>query len=62
MHDPSYYRDQADRARRLADAVNDPEAARALYQASQDYDDVAEDLESGAVEIRHPDLMPQTRR
>jgi len=62
MHDPSYYRDQAERALRLAWAVTDPAAARALYEAARDYDDVAEDLESGAVEIRHPELMPQTRR
>jgi hypothetical protein len=26
------------------------------------YKDIAEDLESGAIEIRHPDLMPQSRR
>ena len=45
MRDPSYYRDQAERALRLAWAVADPEAARALYEAARDYDDVAEDLE-----------------
>jgi hypothetical protein len=29
---------------------------------ARDYKDIAEDLESGAIEIRHPDLMPQSRR
>ena len=62
MYDPSYYRDQADRARRLADEVSDGQAAAALSQAARDFEDIAEDLESGAVEIRHPELMPQNRR
>jgi hypothetical protein len=62
MYDPSYYRDQAKRARRLARAVTDGEAAAVLSTAARDFDDIAEDLESGAIEIRHPELMPQTRR
>ena len=33
-----------------------------LWQIAFDYDDIAEDLETGAVEIRHPELMPQNRR
>src|SRR6266436_8281927 len=31
-----------------------------LHQAARDYDDIAEDLEGGAIEIRHPELMPAT--
>jgi hypothetical protein len=26
---------------------------------AQDYEDLAEDLENGAIEIRHPELLPQ---
>ena len=62
MYEPSYYREQAERARRLADHVNDREAAVALSRAARDFEDIAEDLESGAIEVRHPDLMPQNRR
>jgi hypothetical protein len=29
---------------------------------AQDYSDIAEDLELGAIEIPHPELMPQLRR
>jgi hypothetical protein len=32
-----------------------------LAQMARDYDDIAEDLENGAIEIRHPELMPQQR-
>jgi hypothetical protein len=56
MHDPSYYRDQAERARRLAMEPTDRETKDRLREMSQDYLDIAEDLESGAVEIRHPQL------
>jgi hypothetical protein len=28
---------------------------------ARDYDDIAEDLERGVIEIRHPELMPQRR-
>ena len=57
MHDPSYYRDQAARARRLARSVTDREPAKSiLSEVAQEYDEVAEDLESGAIEIRHPEL------
>ena len=33
-----------------------------LSQIARDYDDIAEDLETGAVRIRHAELMPQRRR
>jgi hypothetical protein len=29
---------------------------------AQDYEDLAEDLENGAIEIRHPELLPQHNR
>lgn len=32
-----------------------------LDRAAQDYDEIAEDLEAGAIEMRHPELMPQRR-
>jgi hypothetical protein len=32
-----------------------------LSRAARDFEDIAVDLERGAVEVRHPELMPQTR-
>jgi hypothetical protein len=34
----------------------------ATTEGAQDYDDIAEDLENGAVEIRHPEMLPQRDR
>ena len=62
MHQASYYREQASRARRLARQLHQRDASTLLSQIAADYDDVAEDLENGAVEIRHSELMPQNRR
>ena len=62
MHHVSYYREQASRARRLARQLHQHDASNLLSQIAADYDDVAEDLENGAVEIRHSELMPQNRR
>jgi hypothetical protein len=62
MYDASYYREQDERALRLARGTNDSETQEALERVARDYEDIAEDLESGAIEIRHPELMPQTRR
>jgi len=62
MQDATYYRDQADRARRLARQLHQRDAIDLLSQMARDYEDVATDLESGAIDIRHPDLMPQNRK
>jgi hypothetical protein len=63
MRSPSYYRDQAERARRLARSVTDRERAKGiLSQVAQEYDELAEDLEGGAGEIRHPELTLETYR
>ena len=56
MHEPGYYREQAERARRLAKHA-DGEIQAALLRTAQDYDDIAEDLEIGAIEIRHAELF-----
>jgi hypothetical protein len=58
MQDAPYYRDQADRARRLARGMRD-DVEEMLLRVARDFDDIAEDLERGAIEIRHPELMPQ---
>lgn len=62
MRDANYYRDQAERARRLSRLINHRQVEAQLYQMAQDYDDIAEDLEVDAIAIRHPELMPQRQR
>jgi hypothetical protein len=59
MYEPAYYRNQASHARRLARGAVPSETADALEQAAQDFDEIAEDLETGAIKISHPELMPQ---
>lgn len=62
MYDATYYRSHADRARRLARAIANGEVQNQLERMAQDYDDIAIDLENGAIEIRHAELMPQNNR
>ena len=63
MQRASYYRNQADRARRLARAQTQHETKVLLLQrVAQGYDDIAEDLENRAVDIKHPELLPQRNR
>ena len=61
MDSALYYRGQAAIARRLAAKVTDERASAILQQTAQDYEEIADDLESGANEIRYPDLMHQTK-
>jgi hypothetical protein len=58
MQDAAYYREQASRARRLARGMRD-DIERLFLQTARDFDDITEDLERGAIEVRHPELMPQ---
>jgi hypothetical protein len=62
MKDAAYYRECAAHARRLAEMSYQGELRDFLRDMARDYDDVAEDLENGAIEVRHPDLMPQNDR
>jgi hypothetical protein len=48
-------------AQRLAGEIYNEEAAASLLKLARDYQDIAEDLENGAVEIRHPERMPQPK-
>ena len=45
MTQADHYRDQSDRARRLAEAVNDPEASKKLIEMSEEFRLYAERLE-----------------
>jgi len=59
MQSVSYYVMQAARAERLACLLTDDRAKHDLLKMAEDYRDIARDLENGAVEIRHPERMPQ---
>jgi hypothetical protein len=61
MYEASYYRQQAQKAKRLAGMVHQPKVRDALNRTARDYEEIAYDLESGAVEIRHPEMLPQRR-
>ena len=59
MHSGDYYRRQVVRARKIADIAHQPEIQEMLRAAAHDYEEIAEDIDAGAVEIRHPELLPQ---
>ena len=62
MMDADYYRERAEQARRLAGGIYNREIAQELRDMARDYDENAADLEAGATEVRHPELMPQAPR
>jgi hypothetical protein len=58
MQNAAYYRERAERVRWLA--RQGPDAAYdELIHLAQDFEELADDLLYGAIEIRHPELMPQ---
>lgn len=61
MQSAAYYREQAARARRLARQCTG-EIYDTLMRLARDFDDIVEDLERDAIEVRHPERMPQNQR
>jgi hypothetical protein len=59
MQSAKYYRDNAAKARRLMAGITPSDTWRMLDRLARDYDDIAVDLEGGAVEVAHPCRMPQ---
>ncbi len=59
MQSAHYYRDNAAKARRLSMGITSSEMSRMLEKLARDYDDIATDLERGAIEIVHPNQLPQ---
>ncbi len=63
MMEPDYYREQAGRARRLARGIaNLPDVARQLHDMAQDFEELAAEIEAGAVGVRHPELLSVKQR
>lgn len=57
MDRATYYRAQANHARQLAEATWQPELEGMLCGLAKEYDEVAADIETGAIEIRHAELL-----
>jgi hypothetical protein len=57
MDGASYYRERADHLRRLAEMTSQRDLKGVVRNLAQDYDETAEDLEAGAIEVRHPELL-----
>ena len=57
MDGASYYRERADHLRRLAEMTWQRDLEGVVRSLAQDYDETAEDLEAGATEARHPELL-----
>jgi hypothetical protein len=59
MQSAKYYRRLAAQAQRIALLSTDREVTNLLKKLTVDYNDIAEDLERGLIEIKHPELLPQ---
>jgi hypothetical protein len=57
MDRASHYRHEADHARRLAEVTWQPDLEDMLRRLAQDFDEIAEDIEAGATEMPHPELL-----
>jgi hypothetical protein len=53
----SHYRELAEHARQLAEATWQNDLEETLRRVARDFDEIAEDLEAGATELRHPELL-----
>jgi hypothetical protein len=59
MSDASYYRRQAERAWRFSEAALRLDLQRQFAKIARDFNEIAQDLENGAVALRHPELLAQ---
>jgi hypothetical protein len=46
----------------MARLMHQPDVTETLRRMAQDFEDIAYDLETGAVDVRHPELLPQLTR
>lgn len=56
MESAAFYRERAAHIRLLHDLVHQRDMRDTLAGMARDYDEVADDVESGKIEIRHPAL------
>jgi hypothetical protein len=53
---------EKEHALRLASLMHQFDMTEMLHRMAQDFEDIACDLENGAVDVRHPELLPQRGR
>jgi hypothetical protein len=59
LKDGAYFRRLAERTRQRALMILQLNVRKTLSDLALDYDELADDLDGGDVEIRHPELLPQ---
>jgi len=59
MEEISYYLEQAARARRLSAETAQAGIRERLARLAQQYDQLADDIQQGAVDVRHPELRQE---
>lgn len=57
MTDPAPYRKRAALARRLARASSQEDVREMFEQTARDFEELADDIESGTAEMRHSELL-----
>jgi hypothetical protein len=65
IHRASHYRELADHARQLAQATWQDDLENTLRCLARDFDEIADDIEADATEVRHPEpsrwaLLPRS--
>jgi hypothetical protein len=59
QQEAAYYREHAERARRLARSVTKGDVEQQLLQMAEEYERLVVDREKGAIEIRKPEQLRQ---
>jgi hypothetical protein len=59
MHAAAHYRREAEHMHRLLPQVHQPELIDLLTRLAKSYEDIATEIETGAIKIVHPDKLPQ---
>jgi hypothetical protein len=62
LKDASYFRSRAEQTRGLSRQILQLDVRKTLVDLAQEYDELADDLERGALDLRHPELLPQRMR
>ena len=59
MVDVPYCRERANHLRRLAEMTWQGDLEVLLHRLAEEYEETAEDLEAGASDVRHPELLSE---
>ena len=56
--DPAYFRRRADQTRNISQLMLQPDIRKNLQDLAREYDELADDLANGRIDVRHRELMP----